>query len=151
MASDRSDDSEQRPGEPIRWVARVGRRLSPTAGAAPARDPQDLAGLAAQAGEAARQSARLAGGAARSAALAKLTVDRLGAEPLEQARATAGEIADAAEQAVGASTEARDRAALVELAVQGERAPRAPGASPSQHDAEPGPGARTPAQNPETR
>lgn len=104
---------DQRP-----WVARVGRRLQPSAVAEPEADVQGLTELAEKASDAARESARHAAGAAHAASLASLTVDRLGSAPIEQARATAREIAGSADLAGGSSAEARDRAALVEHAVQ---------------------------------
>lgn len=102
------------------WVARVGRRLSPTADAVHEPDAQRLTALAEQAADAARQSARHATAAAHASGLAALTVDRLGTAPIEQARSTSREIAGSAEQATTSSAAARDQAALVSHAVQCE-------------------------------
>ena len=110
------------------WVARVGRRLEPAVASGVGRDVQGLTELAEEASDAARESARRAAAAAKAASLADLTVQRLGTAPLEQARATAAQIAGSAKSAANSSAAARDRAALVSHAVQSEvdRGPEQP-------------------------
>ncbi len=128
MDSDSSDQPKPHRRHQRPWVAQVGRRLEPSAVAEPEADVQGLVELAERADEAARESARHAAGAAHAASLANLTVDRLGTAPIEEARATAREIAGSADLAGGASAVARDRAALVDHAVQSEvdRGPEQP-------------------------